>query len=361
MLNSEYFSNCYQHIITNKFFHFLILLLEYFITFLSQITLYTLKFRINFDEDIPNGFFYAIFIQKINKLQEYIKLLIIIIVFVLTFIYLIIYTKFSFKRKHLFNIIVINIFEIFIFRFLLMLILHILLAIKGIPGLVMIIISFPFLSLIMITIHYNHLHYFSPHFIVFPFDYFSSTNDFFHLVEKICISISLQSEIKPFNEFLFIFSLVLQIANLIYSIYILYYKSYFIMSNIFLNKLRLSIIATSVILDLILIFLGNKNFELYTFLIIGVNILLFEIIVLQIFYNPYSQSYFLTDDYIENLYFYYYIIDHLKNESFLLEEKLLDHYAKCQKCNLCKNLKSYLAKKNCYKKVYKILFSKNKM
>ena len=99
MMNNEYFSNCYHALIANKFFHSLILLLEYFITFLSQITLYSLNFEFKFDENIPNNFFYAVFIQKIHNLQEYIKLLIIIIIFTFTFIYLIVYTKFSFKKK----------------------------------------------------------------------------------------------------------------------------------------------------------------------------------------------------------------------------------------------------------------------
>ena len=76
------------------------------------------------------------------------------------------------------------------------------------------------------------------------------------------------------------------------------------MSNIFLNKIRLSIIGTSVILDLILVLFRNKNLILYTYLMIGLNVLFFEIIIMQIFYNPYSHSYFSTDDNIENLYFY---------------------------------------------------------
>jgi hypothetical protein len=67
----------------------------------------------------------------------------------------------------------------------------------------------------------------------------------------------------------------------------------------------------------------------------------------------------VTDNNIENLYFYYYIIDHLRNDSFLLEEKIRAHFNKCQKCNLCKNLKNYLAKKKCYKLVYKILYNKS--
>ena len=41
-----------------------------------------------------------------------------------------------------------------------------------------------------------------------------------------------------------------------------------------------------------------------------------------------------------------------------IEEKIRSHYMKCQKCNLCKNIKGYLKHKNCYKNIYKILYNK---
>ena len=358
MLKNEYFSNSYRSLIIYKPFHFLVILLEYFLTFLSQITLYTIKFNVSLGEKISSVYFYAIFIQQINKLPEYSKLIIILIMFVLIFLYFFVYTKFAFENKHLFNLVVINIFEIFIFRFILIIIFHILLAIQDIPGIIMIIVSIPLIFLIMKDFTFNHLYYFSPHFIKYPYDYYSSINDIFHIVEKIFLSIALQSSIPPLNEFLYSFSLIFQIGNFIFSIYIFYYKSYYIMSNIFLNKFRFSLVTSSIIINLILILLGMKNFMIYSFLFLCLNIIVIVFIFVQVFYNPYSKAFFSTDDNIDNLYFYYYIIDHLRNDSFLLEEKLKEHFIKCQKCNLCKNLKNYLSKKKCYKIVYKILYNK---
>ena len=73
MFKSEYFSNSYRVMITNKQFHFIILLLEYLITFSAMITLYTIKFKIEFDENLPNQFFYAILVYYflINNLIFY--------------------------------------------------------------------------------------------------------------------------------------------------------------------------------------------------------------------------------------------------------------------------------------------------
>ena len=359
MWKDEYFSNSYRALITNKYYHFVFTLLEYYLTIIAQIDLFHNNFNFSIKEEIPSERFYIIFIQKTNELPEYCKLIIIIIIFVFIFIYFLVYTKFSFENKNLFNIILINLFENFLFRYLLIIILHILLAIKGEIGIIMIILSIPIISLIIRNFVYNHLHYFSPHFIIYPYDYYSSINDIFHIVEKICISISLQSSIKPFNEFFYIFSFVLQICNLIFSVYILYFRSFWIMSNIFLNKMRFSIIVVSVVNNLILLFFGHKNYMIYTHIFISINILILLLVLVQVFYNPFSKCYFLTNENIENIYFYYYIIDYLRNDNFLLEEKLREHFIKCQRCNMCKNLNSFLEKKKCYKKVYKIIFSKS--
>ena len=358
MFKSEYFSNSYRVMIKNKSFHFIILLLEYLITFSAQITLYTIKFKINSQEVIQNKYFYAILIQRINNLSEYIKSLITSITLVLIFAYFIIYNRFAFERKHIFNFIVINLFEIFIFRLFFIIILNILLSIKHFILFIIIIISIPAIFLIMKNFYLNHLYFFSPHFIIYPYDYFSSANDLFHIVEKIFISIAFHSSIKALNAFLFYCCCILQIVNLIYSAYILNYKSYYIMSNIFLDKVRFSLTTAKVINAFILIILSSGCYSGDTFIFISINIFLMVLILVLIFYNPYSKVYFSTDDNLGNLYFYFYIIDHLRNNSFLLEEKILAHFNICQKCNLCKNLKNYLAKKKCYKFIYKILYNK---
>ena len=359
MFKSEYFSNSYRVMITNKQFHFIILLLEYLITFSAMITLYTIKFKIEFDENLPNQFFYAIFIQKINNLPEFVKILISSLILVIIIAYFLIYNKFVFEHKNIFNSIAINFFENFIFRLFIIVLFHILISIKGIPLLILIIVSIFDFFLIVNNFFMNHLYYFSPHFIVYPYDYFSSSMDIFHIIEKLFISIALQSSIKALNKFFFVFSFALQFMNLYYSVYILYNKSYYIMSNIFLDKVRFSLIAGSFINNIILVLLGNKNYLINTYLLISINVFFAVFLLVLIFFNPYSNVYFVTDNNIENLYFYYYIIDHLRNDSFLLEEKIRAHFNKCQKCNLCKNLKNYLAKKKCYKLVYKILYNKS--
>ena len=358
MFKSEYFSNSYKSLITNKPFHFLVLLLEYILTLISQVTLFVIKFNFKMDEDIPSGFFYAIFIQKLNKLPEYVKLLIVIIAFISIFVYFFIYNKYFFEYKCIFNIIAINIFEIIIFRLAFLILLHIVLAIEGIPGIVINIILIPILGLIIHNFIFVHLYYYSPHFITYPYDFYSSMTDVFHIIEKISISIALQSTIKNFNHLLYIGSFILQIGCFMLSIFILYYKSYYFMNNIFLSKVRLSFVIGTLLNNLILLLLGNKNYILYSFLLIVVNVYLGVFLLVLIFINPYSFAYFVTDEYKQNLYFYYFIIDHLKNDSFLLEEKIREHFNRCQKCNLCINLKNYLAKKKCYKNVYKILYNK---
>ena len=358
MFKCEYFSNSYRVLITKKPIHTLIILLEYIITFIPQVNQFTLKFSFKSDENPSDDYFYAIFIQNLNKLPEFIKLLITTIIFIAIIIYFFIYTKYSFENRNLFNIITINIFEIFIFRLLLIAIFHILLSIKGAVGIIMILLSIPVTYLISNNFILSHLYYFSPHFIEYPYDYYSSLNDIFHIAEKILISISSQSSNKPFNQFLFITTYVLQILNLILSIYIFNNKSYFIMNNVLLNKVRFSLVTSSVIINSIILLIGNKNFMIYTFLLVALNIFLAVFIIIVIFYNPYTHAYFSTDDNTENLYFYNFIIDRLRNDSFILEEKIRKHFMLCQKCNLCKNLKNYLTKKKCYKMVYKILYNK---
>ena len=74
------------------------------------------------------------------------------------------------------------------------------------------------------------------------------------------------------------------------------------------------------------------------------------------FYDPYKYVHFDSDENVENLYYYFFLIDHMKNEAFILEEKIENHYQTCQKCNLCKNLKNFLSSNTDYKKLYYIIY-----
>ena len=128
------------------------------------------------------------------------------------------------------------------------------------------------------------------------------------------------------------------------------------MSNIFLNKARFSFLLSTILVNLLMIVLGKNNLKGTSFLIILINIYFIFFIIIQIFYDPYKYAFFSTDESIENLYFYFYIIDHHKNESFMLEEKLEKHCSLCKNCELCNKLKKYLLNKVNYKNIYKILY-----
>ena len=79
-------------------------------------------------------------------------------------------------------------------------------------------------------------------------------------------------------------------------------------------------------------------------------------IIIQIFYNPYRFVYFDNNNQVSNLYFYFFIMDHQKNETFLLEEKLEKLCSTCKNCELCYDIRMYLMKRINYKKLYKILY-----
>jgi hypothetical protein len=149
--------------------------------------------------------------------------------------------------------------------------------------------------------------------------------DIIHLIIKIFLSISLQSSINDLNKFLFIIVLLLQLITFLFSVYIFIFKSYYIMNNIFINKARFSFIISTLLTNLLMIILGKNNLKGTAFLIMLINIYFIFFIIIQIFYDPYKYAFFTTDESIENLFFYFFIIDHHRNESFMLEEKLEKH------------------------------------
>ena len=286
-----------------------------------------------------------------------IKLIVILIIYILILFYFLIYQKYSFKKRKLYNIIIINLFEIFIFRIIFIIICNIAFSIEN--NIALLICSFLSLIIIILIIKnflINHLYYFSLHFVVFPFDYYSSFTDIFHLIEKVLISITLQNSNKFLNEFLFIIVFLLQLICFLFSTYIFHYKSYYIMNNIFLNKSKFSFIFSTLISSLIMIILQKNNLRDFSFIILIIIIYIMIFIIIQIFYNPYRFVYFDNNNQVSNLYFYFFIIDHQKNETFLLEEKLEKHCSTCKNCELCYDIRMYLMKRINYKKLYKILY-----
>ena len=357
---NEYFSNSYKSIISNKFFHLIITMLEYVFTIIVQIIIFIRQFDPNYNDDISNIYFHLIMVKIVNYTHNYIKIIILSLIFISILLYYYIFNKYSLKKYNLLNSIAINIFEIFIFRLLFIIICHYLFSLdNNIISLIFFIISIPIIVIIIHSFSMNHLYYFSPNFVIYPYDYYSSLNDISHLFQKYLICLSLQNSNTNLNKFIFIIVFILQIISFLYSVYIFNFKSYYIMSNIYLNKARFSFIFSSVLINLIMIVLGKNNLKGVSFIIFNLNIYIICFIIIQIFYNPYNYIYFGTDEKKENIYFYFYIIDHIKNQDFILEEKLQKHILSCKKCDLCNKVKKFLSSKFDYKKVFKVLYKNN--
>ena len=354
---NEYFSNSYKSIISNKFFHLIIIFFEYVFTHAVQIVIFIRQFDSDYKDNISNIHFHLFMIKIVNQTHKYIKIILLSLIFIFILIYYYIYNKYSLKKYRLSNFITINIFEIFIFRLFFIIICHYLFSLENnIISLVFVIISILIIVIIIHSFFMNHLYYFSPHFVVYPYDYYSSFNDIFHLFQKYFICLSLQSSNINLNKYIFIIVFILQIISFLCSVYIFNFKSYYIMSNILLNKARFSFILSIVLINLIMIFLGINNIKNLSFLIFGLNIYIICFIIIQIFYNPYNYIYFNTDEHVENIYFYFYIIDHIKNQDFILEEKIEKHISACRSCDLCLKFKKYLSDNFDYKKVFKIIY-----
>jgi len=357
---NEYFSNSYKSIISNKFFHLIIILLEHIFTITVQIVIYVRLFDSNNKDNNSSIHFHLIMITIVNQTTQHIKIIILSVIYILILQYYYIYNTYSLKKYSISNFIAINIFEIFIFRLIFIIICHYLFSLENnIILLVFIIISIPIIVIIIHSFYMNHLYYFSPHFVIYPYDYYSSLNDIFHLFQKFLICISLENSNINLSKFIFSIVFILQMISFIYSFYIFIFKSYYIMSNIFLNKARFSFILSSILINLIMIVLGANNLKGVSFLIFSLNIYIICFIIIQILYNPYNYIYFDNDEKIENIYFYFYIIDHIKNQDFVLEEKLQKHISSCESCDLCLKVKKMLSSKFDYKKVFKVLYKNN--
>ena len=152
MKKNEYFSNCYKAIITNKIVHIIISLLEFILTLITQSIVFYTKY-------IPKKLAYKkfsfsvihIILKLLYTLSESTKLIIIIIIYILTIIYYLLFNKYPLKEKYIYNTIIINIFEVFIFRLFFLIICYIALSIDN---LIYLVISFLLIIIVAVLLKF---------------------------------------------------------------------------------------------------------------------------------------------------------------------------------------------------------------
>ena len=173
----------------------------------------------------------------------------------------------------------------------------------------------------------------------YPYDVFSKIIDLHLLLIKILLAISGMSNKYNLSKLFFIATIIILLFLQIYLTYIILFKSYYLMNNVSLNKLRYSTLLSNCIIILFFLIINTNEVSNVFFIICFINIFILTFILFWIFYDPYQFIKFDKDENEENVFYYFFVLDRDKNENLLLENKINEHIDKCGKCNLCRKYK----------------------
>ena len=152
----------------------------------------------------------------------------------------------------------VNISELIFYRLLSLLMFNYLNILKGIYLYINIFLTAFYVYIMFSNFYENHLSTFFPNLVKYPYDKFSALIDIHILIIKILISISSMTSNNNMSIFFFIISICILITLLLYLTFLLRYKSYYIMNNCSLNKMKYSIIL-SISISIIFILIIDKK------------------------------------------------------------------------------------------------------
>ena len=332
--HTHYLSFTYKCLITNKIIHCILFLAEIVFIFLQILEIHYNSYKSLNNSAIKIFSFITPVIKCLNKLNIYIKFAIYIIIIIIETIFSYIPNYISLSKNKFWNI-MINLIEIIFYRIGALFMFHFLFSFNKLYLIIGIIITIPFIIILIISTNRNNLFDFFFSFVEYPYDSFSKIIDNNLLAVNIFISISSLST-KNLSKFFFILALSILLFLQIYLTYILFYKSYLLMNNVTLNKIRYSILLSNCIIILFILITKNSELSNFYFLLCISNIMILSFLLVIIFYDPYDYVKFDKDDNEENALFYFFVLERGKNKNLLLEKKVKEHLNRCGKCNLCK-------------------------
>ena len=342
--NNNYLVNSYKHIIKSNIIHFIVTLIEILLNIFQE--LYIFIDGVNFDSELKNEFadFILLLKNKISSLSSPIKLF---IIFVYTIIFdsiLIFLTIKKFNKKYKSISYLFNIMEFLHFRILLLIFLNIFFSFENFYIFLLCILFIPHFYLISSHFFYNHLYYFVPIYIEYPYDEFSSLYDLISLFIKFLLSIIINTNNITVKNFCHIILFLAQIFFCCLLINKLVNHSYLFMKNNFLNKVKVSLFFVQAFCLIIAESISKNEIISLFYLIISVGILIFLLLFVNFFYEPKSYIKIENDTPMENMFFYLFIISEKNEINFLLESKINEHYENCGICSLCYKYQKYLDK-----------------
>ena len=335
--SNNYLSNCYRHLTRSKIIHFFFLLIEMLLNIIQELDiLYNDFIPINEVQNNSRLGFILYIIIKINKLKEIAKLLIMIIFVIIFDLLYLFFKRKNFLIKHTYISIILNILELIYFRLFILIFFNLLFTLTKFYFLIGLFLFMPHIYVIIENYLYNHLYYFVPEFIEYPFDEFSSLFDIILFFCKMILSIAGTSGNDYLCKFYFIVLFITQIIFCFYFIGKLINQSHLFMKNTFLNKTRICFFLTQTIIISFALLVGKNEILTVLFIIVSIGLLLIIMGYVYFMYNPFSYIRIKRERPLENIYFYLYILSHKSTLDFLFENKLNEHYEECGICDLCK-------------------------
>ena len=339
----NYFQLLNKSILRKQEFHLFITILDTLIISIKMFNIYQTNYNTNIEkvykELTPTYFFrdYSIFIRILPGL------LYLIIVYLIS-ILLILYN--DNKKINRFYMIIINLFEFLIVRILFLFFCEFLFYLPTLYFIIFFILVLPYLIFIFVDITYCHLDKFMLRTISFPFDSFTSICDSEIIIIKILISISSISTNIYICKFVYFLQFILLVIFCSYNTYLIFYKSYYLMNNKSIDKTRYSNLLCLLIIQILLFFMKPEEVFKISFITVFICICIFITILVFISYDPYNHIIIDVGENIENLYYYFFLLDRNKNVFLYLEDKIKEHISICNCCSLCLKYQKYFENYN---------------
>ena len=346
----NYLSNCYRRLIREKIIHFLFFLIESLLFIIQEIDIINREFKSRYKSQEKKIISPIILLVCIfDKFPIYLNYLIIILSMLIFNSLYIYFCKNDLKQTNIFLSIIINILELFYFRLYILFFYTLLFTLSKLYFLSSFILSLIQAYLIINNFLYNHLYYYVPKFVDYPYDEFNSRFDLFLFLSKILLSVASDASEIYLAKFCFIILFALQIYFSFYYIDKLINQSYLFMKNSFINKSKISLFLTQTTIILVYLFIKKNNITLN--IVINTGILFFFMGYLYFIYDPYSYINIENDTPLENIFYYLNIINERNDFEFLIESKLNIHYNKCGFCLLCERYLKYRTEEENYENI----------
>ena len=345
--SNNYLSNCYKYLIREKIIHFLLIIIEILLNTIQELDIIFRDYNpINQKEKSSILSFILSFVIIVNdRIPKIYKLLIITtIAIVFDSIYLFLKRNNFVNKKYIYISIIVNFLELFYFRAISLIFFDLFYSFENLYLGISILLSIPHIYLIVNNFFFNHLYYYVPAFIDYPYDEFSFTFDISLLITKIFLAIISSSNNEWIGGLCFIMLFIIQIFYIFYFGNQLINHSHLFMKNTFLNKTRVSFYISQFLIIFYAMISERKQIKNILFIVACIILLLIIMGYFFCLYNPFLFIEIKKETPMKNIVFYLHSISKENKLSFLIKHKINDHYQKCGYCSLCKKYIYYLKK-----------------